>query len=75
MPDERARIEGTILRNGSLSCDIFGRPRVESTVRDFFEHRSGPVQVIGALYVFEHYHQSLARFLSHARAHVKEYAC
>ena len=75
LPDERAGIEETILRNGSLSCDIFGRARVESTLRDFFEHASGPVQVVGALYVFEHYHQSLARSLSAARATVKEYAC
>jgi asparagine synthase (glutamine-hydrolysing) len=75
MPDERSRIEATILRNGSISCDIFGRSRVESTLRDFFQHRSGPVQVIGALYVFEHYHHSLPRSLAAARATVTEYAC
>jgi hypothetical protein len=75
MPDERSRIERTILRNDSISCDVFGRSKVESTLRHFFEHGSGPVQVIGALYVFEHYHQSLARALSAARATVKEHAC
>jgi asparagine synthase (glutamine-hydrolysing) len=74
-PDERSRIETTILRNGSISCDMFGRARVESTLRDFFEHTAGPVQVIGALYVFEHYHQSLADSLRIAKAHVREYAC
>jgi asparagine synthase (glutamine-hydrolysing) len=74
-PDERARIEGTILRNGSLSCDIFGRARVESTLRDFFDRSAGPVQVIGALYVFEHYHQSLTAALLDARSQMKEYAC
>jgi asparagine synthetase B (glutamine-hydrolysing) len=74
-PDERSRIEATILRNGSISCDIFGRAPVESTLRDFFERGAGPVQVIGALYVFEHYHQSLANSLLRAKAHVKEYAC
>ena len=74
-PNERLRIEGTILRNGSISCDIFGRARVESTLRDFFERGAGPVQVIGALYVFEHYHQSVANSLLRAKAHVKEYAC
>jgi len=73
--DERLRIETTILRNGSISCDVFGRARVESTLRDFFEHGAGPVQVIGALYVFEHYHRSLANFLRQAKAHVREYAC
>ena len=74
-PDERSRIETTILHGGSISCDIFGRTRVESTLRDFFEHGAGPVQVIGALYVFEHYHQSLAASLLRAKAQVREYAC
>jgi asparagine synthase (glutamine-hydrolysing) len=74
-PDDRSTIEQTILRNGSLACDIFGRHRVESTVRDFFDRGAGPVQVIGALYVFEHYHQSLARSLSRARARVRDFAC
>jgi asparagine synthetase B (glutamine-hydrolysing) len=74
-PDERSRIEGTILRNGSISCDIFGRARVESTLRDFFDRGAGPVQVVGALYVFEHYHRSLANSLLNAKARVKEYAC
>jgi hypothetical protein len=72
---ERSRIETTILRTGSISCDIFGRARVESTLRDFFERAAGPVQVIGALYVFEHYHQSLADSLRDAKAQVREYAC
>src|SRR5262249_6679712 len=35
-PDARGRIEATILRNGSISCDIFGRARVKATLRDFF---------------------------------------
>jgi hypothetical protein len=74
-PDARSGIEATIMRNGSISCDIFGRGRVESTVRDFFDRGAGPVQVIGALYVFEHYHQALAHSLLRAKAHVKEYAC
>jgi hypothetical protein len=34
-----------------------GRARVESTLRDFFDRGAGPVQVVGALYVFEHYHR------------------
>jgi len=72
---ERSRIETTILRNGSISCDVFGRARVESTLCDFFEQGAGAVQVIGALYVFEHYHQSLADSLRRAKAQVREYAC
>jgi len=74
-PDERSRVEATILRNGSISCDIFGRARVESTLRDFFDRGAGPVQVVGALYAFEHYHQSLTNSLLNAKARVKEYAC
>ena len=74
-PEERSRIETTILGNGSLSCDIFGRARVASTVRSFFERSAGPVQVVGALYVFEHYHRSLAASLRDARSRVKEHAC
>jgi len=74
-PDERSRIESTILRNDSISCDIFGRARVEATVRHFFEQGVGPVQVIGALYVFEHYHQTLTHSLLRAKAQVREYAC
>jgi hypothetical protein len=73
--DERSQIEMTILRNGSISCDVFGHARVESTLRDFFDRGAGPVQVIGALYVFEHYHQSLANALRRAKAQVREYAC
>jgi len=73
--DERSRIEATILRNGSISCDIFGRARVESTLSEFFDHGTGPVQVIGALYVFEHYHHTLANSLLRAKAQVREYAC
>jgi len=74
-PAERATIEGTILRSGSVSCDVFGRSRVQSAVQDFFERGAAPVQVIGALYVFEHYHQTLAASLSSARQKVREHAC
>jgi asparagine synthase (glutamine-hydrolysing) len=74
-PAERAEIEGTILRRGSISCDVFGRARVAQTLRDFFDRRACPVQVIGALYVFERYHQSLAASLAAARQKTTEYAC
>ena len=74
-PAERSRIEGTILRGQSISCDVFGRARVQSVLRDFFERGAAPVQVIGALYVFEHYHQTLAASLSGARSAPREHAC
>jgi len=74
-PSEREQIERTILRQGSISCDVFGRSRLELTVRDFFERAASPVQVIGALYVFERYHQCLAASLTSARRNTREYAC
>ena len=74
-PAARATIEGTILRTGSVSCDLFGRDRVRGTVRQFFEAGAAPVQVIGALYVFEHYHQSLAASLEDARRQIGTHAC
>ena len=74
-PEARHVIEGTILRSGSISCDIFGRARVHATVQTFFDSGAAPVQVIGALYVFEHYHQTLAAFLADARRQVRSHAC
>jgi asparagine synthase (glutamine-hydrolysing) len=74
-PAARAQLEGTILRNGSICCEVFGRARVAETLRDFFQHRANPVQVIGALYVFERYHQTLAASLASARQKTREYAC
>jgi hypothetical protein len=74
-PTERATIESTILRADSLSCDVFGRTRVQQTVQDFFLRHAAPVQVIGALYVFEHYHQTLTASLYDARRQVRQHAC
>jgi hypothetical protein len=74
-PAERAVIESTILRADSISCELFGRPRVDETVRGFFSHGAAPVQVIGALYVFERYHQTLAASLADARRQVRQHAC
>jgi hypothetical protein len=74
-PAERAELERTILRNGSISCEVFGRARVAETLRDFFDRRARPVQVIGALYVFERYHHTLAASLAAARRKTKEFAC
>lgn len=74
-PSARGQIERTILRPGSISGDVFGRTRLELTVRDFFERAASPVQVIGALYVFERYHQGLAASVASARQKTREYAC
>jgi len=74
-PAERDTIERTILRADSISCELFGRSRVDETVRAFFSHGAAPVQVIGALYVFERYHHTLAASLADARRQVTQHAC
>ena len=74
-PAARRDIERTILRNASISCEVFGRARVAETLRDFFERRATPVQVVGALYVFERYHECLPASLAGARQKTREYAC
>ena len=67
MPEARRRIEETILRNDSLSCEVFSREAVQTTLRQFFDERSVAAQTVGALFVFEHYHRALASFLADAR--------
>ena len=74
-PEQRSHIERTIMRPGSISCDVFGRSQVETTLRNFFEQAASPVQVIGALYVFERYHQTLSAALDAARRTTRAYAC
>jgi hypothetical protein len=59
----RERIERAILRPDSLSAEIFGRERLEAAVRAFFDRGIGPVQFVGALYVFEASHRDLAAHL------------
>lgn len=74
-PTERRLIEQTILRQGSITCDVFGRARIEMTLRDFFQRSASPVQVIGALYVFERYHDQLSASINAARRMTRAYAC
>jgi asparagine synthase (glutamine-hydrolysing) len=74
-PQSRAAIEAVILRNGSVSCDVFGRTRVTDVVRRFFAASDAPVQVIGAMYVFERYHQTLGASLAAARDQVPHHVC
>jgi asparagine synthase (glutamine-hydrolysing) len=59
----QAQIEETILRRGSLCCEILGREKVSAVVRAWFDHNRAPAQVIGALYVYERYHQDLPSLL------------
>jgi len=66
-PDARARIEQTILRNDSLSCEIFGRNRVRSLLNDWFDRSAAPTQSLAAMYVYECYHRDLPSHLRHAR--------
>lgn len=63
IPATRSRIEGTILRQNSLCCDILGRKEVTSVVTDWFERTAAPTQVIAALYVYEAYHRDLCAHL------------
>src|SRR5262249_54236267 len=66
-PDVRPRIEGTILRPGSLVCEILGRQAVSAVVRAWFERGAAPAQVVGSLYVFETYHRDLLAWLRAVR--------
>lgn len=67
-PATRERITETILRPGSLAVDVFGRERVAGVLEAWFERAAAPTQVIGALYVGEHYRAGLHAHLQHARA-------
>lgn len=66
-PEVWPRIEGTILRPGSLCCETLGRDAVTTFLRDWRERAAGPAQVVGALYVYETYHRDLPDHLSAAR--------
>jgi hypothetical protein len=74
-PADRAAIESTILRNDSISGDVFGRDRLRAVLTRFFDDGDAPVQVVGALYVFERYHQTLGAFLAGARRDRPLHAC
>jgi hypothetical protein len=60
MPAVSRRMKEMILRTGSISAEVFGRQALTTFVEDWFRGGPGPVQTIGALYVFEHYHHLLA---------------
>jgi len=67
-PGVRERIRETILRPGSLACDIFGPEAVIEVLTAWEERAAAPAQVIGALYVYEAYHRDLASHLRQCRA-------
>jgi hypothetical protein len=70
-PATRALVEATILRPESISADVFGRQALKRVLADFFDARTGPVQVIGALFVYERYHETLPATLAASRQHAK----
>jgi asparagine synthase (glutamine-hydrolysing) len=63
MPAIRERIERVVLRDGSVSADVFGRDALQAVLGDWFDGANGPVQVVGALYTFEAYHRDLPAHL------------
>lgn len=74
-PEVRQTIESTVLRPDSVSAEVFGRHAVRTLLSEFFERGAAPVQVVGALFVFERYHQQLPSSLIEARAHTGAHAC
>jgi hypothetical protein len=66
-PEQRRRIEAVILAPDSRCCEILGRDAVTAALERWFDRRLGPVQEIGALYVFEVYHRDLPSFLASRR--------
>ncbi len=67
-PASRERITATILRPGSVAADVFGLDRVAAVLDAWFERAAAPTQVIGTLYVGEHYRAGLLAHLRDARA-------
>jgi hypothetical protein len=55
----RNRIEGAVLGQNALCCEILERRKVTEILRTWFESGRAPDQVVGALYVYEIYHQGL----------------
>ncbi|MFP5378402.1 MAG: asparagine synthase-related protein [Vicinamibacteria bacterium] len=65
-PGVRERITATIMRQGSIAVDVFGRATVARVLDDWFARGAAPAQVVGALYVYERYHADLAGHLEAA---------
>jgi asparagine synthase (glutamine-hydrolysing) len=68
LPSTVDRIVGTILRRGSLCCDILGREPVAALMERWKTTAAAPAQIVGALYVYERYHRDLPATLAASRA-------
>lgn len=68
----RGRIENTILKSGSLCCEILGREKVRRFLENWFLNGSGPTEVVGAMYVYERYFQDLNAHLKSCGAGRRE---
>ncbi len=68
LPSTVDRIVGTILRRGSLCCDILGREPVTALTEQWKTSAAAPAQIVGALYVYEQYHRDLPATLAASRA-------
>src|SRR5205807_1685217 len=66
VPEIRRRVEATILKPTGLCVDVFGRPRLERVLTDWFDRRLGPAQVVGALFTYEKYFEGLPGHLQQA---------
>jgi hypothetical protein len=64
IPDVRRRITETIMRPGSLCCGVFGEAATRKAIDGWFDHESYPLEVVAAMYSYEHFHEELA---THAR--------
>ena len=56
-----------ILRPHSIAAEVFGREAVRRALNAWFDESRGPVQLVGALYVFELYHRDVGAALREAR--------
>jgi asparagine synthase (glutamine-hydrolysing) len=65
-PSVRRRIENTILRDDSISVEMFGSDTVRQFLADWFERGAAAAQAVGAMYVYEAYHRDLTTFLRQA---------
>jgi asparagine synthase (glutamine-hydrolysing) len=67
VPIVREAIEGTVMSARSIACAVFGRQSVRTVLDGFFERNAVAIQVVGALFVFEHYHEHVGQWLADAR--------
>src|SRR5690606_8317771 len=66
-PAIRRRLESALLRPRAVPAEAFGREALARAVTGWFERNDSATQVLGALYVYEAYHQDLPGHLRAAR--------